>query len=86
MNTKTDIRANTAQQFTYDDLREWIEQADRLGELKRVDGASWEHDIGLAAEVVIREDDGPAVLFDKVPGCPEGFRVLINVFLSLIHI
>ena len=80
MNTTSPDRPNTAQQFTYEDLRDWIERADQLGELKRVDGASWEKDIGLAAEIVIREDDGPAVLFDKVPGCPDGFRVLINVF------
>ena len=71
--TSNNTRTNTAQQFTYEDLREWIEQADRLGELKRVDGASWEKDIGLAAEVVIRQDDGPAVLFDKVPGAPKDF-------------
>ncbi|MEC7489027.1 MAG: UbiD family decarboxylase [Pseudomonadota bacterium] len=80
MNSISEARPNTAQQFTYEDLRDWIEQADRLGELKRVEGASWERDIGLAAEVVIREDDGPAVLFDKVPGSPDGYRVLINVF------
>ena len=80
MDTIEPARTNTAQQFTYEDLRDWIEQADRLGELKRVDGASWEKDIGMAAEIVIREDNGPAVLFDKVPGCPDGFRVLINVF------
>jgi 4-hydroxy-3-polyprenylbenzoate decarboxylase len=34
----------------------------------------------LASDVVIPSDDGPAVLFDEVPGCPKGFRVLINVF------
>ena len=72
--------SNTAQSIAYDDLREWIAQAERLGELRRVSGASWEKDIGLAAEVVIREENGPAVLFDEIPGCPKGFRVLINVF------
>lgn len=64
----------------YEDLREWLEEADKLGELRVVKGASWQEDIGLAAEAVIKEDDGPAVLFDDVPGCPPGFRVLMNVF------
>ena len=32
--TSNNTRTNTAQQFTYEDLREWIEQADRLGELQ----------------------------------------------------
>ena len=72
--------SNAARRFAYGDLREWIVEAERLGELKRVDGASWERDIGLASEVVIRDESGPAVLFDRIPGCPEGFRVLINVF------
>ena len=49
-------RSNTAQQFAYEDLRDWIEQADRLGELRRISGATWEKDIGLACEVVIREE------------------------------
>ena len=66
--------------LAYDDLREWLEEAERLGELRVVEGASWEEDIGLAAEAVIKADDGPAVLFDDVPGCPKGYRILINVF------
>ena len=67
-------------QLRYGDLREWMRETERLGELRTVLGASWQEDIGLAADVVIRADDGPAVVFDEVPGCPEGFRVLINVF------
>ena len=40
----------------------------------------WQEDIGLAAEAVIKEDEGPAVLFEDVPGCAPGHRVLMNVF------
>lgn len=64
----------------FSDLREWMREAERLGELKMVLGASWQEEIGLAADVVIPRDDGPAVLFDEVPECPRGFRLLINVF------
>jgi 4-hydroxy-3-polyprenylbenzoate decarboxylase len=67
-------------QWRYGDLREWMEEAERLGELRRVTGASWQEEIGLAADVVVPRDDGPAVLFDEVPGCPKGFRLLMNVF------
>ena len=66
--------------MAYDDLREWLREADRLGELRTVKGASWKGDIGQAADLVIREDDGPAVLFDDVEGSPPGYRILINVF------
>ena len=67
-------------QLRYGDLREWMREAERLGELRTVLGASWQEEIGLAADVVIPVDEGPAVVFDEVPGCPKGFRVLINVF------
>ena len=55
-------------------------EADRLGELRTVTGASWQEDIGLCAEAVLHADDGPAVLFDEVPGCAKGFRLLMNIF------
>jgi 4-hydroxy-3-polyprenylbenzoate decarboxylase len=66
--------------LAYDDLRGWLAEAERLGELRTVRGASWQEDIGLAAEAVIKEDEGPAVLFEDVPGCAPGHRVLMNVF------
>src|SRR3972149_2341050 len=67
-------------QLRYGDLREWMREAERLGELRTVLGAPWQEEIGLAADVVIPVDEGPAVVFDEGPGCPKGFRVLINVF------
>ena len=52
----------------------------RSGQVK---GASWQEDIGLAAEAMLRAEDGPCVVFDEVPGCPKGFRVLINMFAGI---
>jgi len=68
------------QAFRYGDLRSWISEADRLGELRVVRGASTERDIGLASELVSRKDNGPAIVFDDIPGHQPGFRVLVNVF------
>lgn len=68
------------QQVRYDDLRGWLTEAERLGELRVVDGASTERDIGLASEIVARSESGPALLFDAIPGYRKGFRVLTNVF------
>ena len=48
-----------------------------------VKGASWQEDIGLAAEAILREENGPCVVFDEVPGCPKGFRVLLNMFAGI---
>jgi 4-hydroxy-3-polyprenylbenzoate decarboxylase len=66
--------------WRYGDLREWVREAEALGELRTVLGASWQEEIGLAADVVVPRDDGPAVVFDEVPGCPRGFRLIMNVF------
>lgn len=61
---------------SFRDLREWLDGVDRLGQLRKVDGASWEEDIGLAQEVLTHHDGAPTVLFDNVPGVDPGFRVL----------
>src|SRR4029434_9049528 len=66
--------------IVFTDLREWMREAEKLGAVKTVLGASWQEEIGLASDVVILSDDGPAVIFDEVPGSPKGFRLLINVF------
>ena len=71
---------NVQHKFSYEDLREWIDEADRLGELERISGANWEQDIGLAATVVKYKEDAPALLFDDIPGVRSGFRVLVNIF------
>src|SRR4029079_15060002 len=60
----------------FKDLREWIEGVDKMGQLRRVDGATAEEGIGLAQEVLTKHDGAPAVLFDNVPGYEPGFRVL----------
>ena len=64
----------------YADLREWLEEAEKLGEVKHVEGANWERDIGMAAEVVLHDPKAPCVVFDNVPGSLKGSRVLCNFF------
>ncbi|HZT52736.1 MAG TPA: hypothetical protein VFA22_12410, partial [Stellaceae bacterium] len=72
--------SNLKGEIAYDDLRQWLDYAERLGEVRHVAGASWQEDIGLAAEAILRAEHGPCVVFDDIPGCPKGFRVLLNVF------
>lgn len=69
--------------IAYSDLREWLERAERLGEVRTVKGANWQEDIGLAAEAVLRAEDGPCVVFDEVQGSPKGFRLLLNMFAGV---
>ncbi|MGE3933691.1 MAG: UbiD family decarboxylase domain-containing protein, partial [Rhodospirillaceae bacterium] len=64
----------------YEDLREWLAEAEKLGEVRHVQGASWQRDIGMAAEVVLHDEKAPCVVFDDVPGTIKGSRVLCNFF------
>ena len=73
-------RENLTHHIPFDDLRGWIAEADRLGELRHVTGASWQEEIGMAAGLVSHSETAPALLFDEVPGFPKGFRVLVNIF------
>ncbi|MCL5960021.1 MAG: UbiD family decarboxylase, partial [Chloroflexi bacterium] len=68
------------------DLRTWLRRVDELGELRRVDGASAEEDIGMATELLHHTDGAPAVIFDNIPGYRPGFRVLVNNFGNLRRI
>ena len=51
-----------------------------MGELKRIDGADWDLEIGTMAELIYRERTGtiPALLFDQIKGYPKGFRILFG--------
>lgn len=71
---------NRTARVAYDDLREWIVEAEKLGELVRAKGYSWEADIGMAAELLQHNEKAPVALFDDIPGYPRGFRVLTNFF------
>ena len=62
----------------YRDLREWIDAVRPLGELREVNGLSWQEDIGRVTEMLHHTDDSPAVLFDEIPGYPKGYRILAN--------
>lgn len=65
----------------YQDLRGWLEEINKLGELKHVEGAHWDREIGAISELMA-ERGGPALLFDKIQDYPDGFRVLSSPFQS----
>ncbi len=58
------------------DLREAIERFEAAGELRRIRGASWKLEMGTLAEIVYREPEPPAILFEDIPGYPKGFRAI----------
>lgn len=62
----------------YKDLRDWLEIVESIGELKTIEEADWNLEMGTLAELVARESQGPvpAVLFDNIKDYPRGYRAL----------
>src|SRR5215469_274080 len=66
----------------YKDLREFIGLVDKLGALRRIEGADPRFEIGAITEVAAGRPDGPALLFDAIKGFPRGFRIFTNATTS----
>ena len=69
----------------YEGLRGWLEAVEGMGELLRVNGASWDAEMGAITHMLTEKSSGtaPAVLFDEVPGYAKGFRTLYGHFSSV---
>src|SRR5689334_16736997 len=61
------------------DLRAFMDELADIGELRTIDGADWNLEIGAITEISA-EQNGSALLFDNIKGYPKGFRVLANIF------
>ena len=68
------------------DLRLWIEEAEKLGEVRHVEDAHWVHEMGAITELASQMDPMPAVLFDKIQEYPAGYRVLTNALASVSRV
>src|SRR2546423_3142720 len=58
------------------DLRAWLAEVEKLGELRHVPGADWNLELGAISELNVKKENPPALLFDEITGYPKGFRVL----------
>src|SRR4029077_7974809 len=66
------------------DVRDIIDHADSIGQLARLDGADWNIEIGVLAEIFAHSSPGrsPAVLFDNIKGYPAGMRIVSGLHNS----
>ena len=62
----------------HEDLREWLDRVEEMGELLRVDGVDWNLEMGAVAEMIYhgKPDNPPAILFENIPGYDKDFSVL----------
>ena len=68
--------------LAYKDLRGYLDATDKLGELRRCNGADWDLELGAITEVAARANNPKVVLFDDIQGYPTGFRVVTNPVCS----
>ena len=73
-------RGNVRAVIPYRDLREWLAEAENLGEVVYTDGLDVDEEVGMASELVMHPDDAPCVVFDDIPGYDKGYRILVNFF------
>lgn len=59
-----------------DDLRQYLAKVEAIGELKKIEGADWNLEIGCISYQNLRGDKSAALLYDKIAGYPAGWRVL----------
>lgn len=64
--------------MVFNDLRDYVATLEKLGELKVLEGASCDLEIGAITELASSQAKCPAVLFDSIRGFQKGFRILTN--------
>src|SRR6266480_809859 len=70
--------------MSYKDVREWIRQVEEMGELKIIEGADWNLEIGALSVLASKhKENSPALLFDRIKDYPAGYRILVGFFESL---
>lgn len=76
--------ARNADAGRHEDLRDIIEHADASGQLVHINGADWDLEAGVIAEIVAHSAAGnaPAVLFDNFPGYASGMRIVSGIHNS----
>ncbi len=63
------------------DFRLWIDEVEALGLLKKVNGADWDQEIGAITDTNVKKNKY-SLLFDKIKGYPDGFRILTGALLD----
>jgi 4-hydroxy-3-polyprenylbenzoate decarboxylase len=66
------------------DLRTWLNEVDKLGQLMMVEGVHWDLELSTLTEIINeRSKTRPAILFDRIKDYPQGYRVAANLVSSV---
>ena len=64
----------------FNDLREFIAEAEKRGDVKVIEEADWNLEIGLITEWQIAQPNNPLLLFKNIKGYPPEYSVATNLF------
>jgi 4-hydroxy-3-polyprenylbenzoate decarboxylase len=66
---------------SYEDVKEWIQQVQAMGELKVIEGADWNLEVGALSVLASKhKEDSPALLYDRIKDYPAGYRIFVGFF------
>jgi UbiD family decarboxylase len=66
------------------DLRTWLNEVDKLGQLMTVENVQWDLELSTLTEIINeRSKTRPAILFDRIKDYPQGYRVAANLVSSV---
>jgi UbiD family decarboxylase len=66
------------------DLRTWLDDVKNFGQLMAVEGVDWDLELSTLTEIINeRAKNRPALLFDRIKGYPDGYRVAANLLSSV---
>jgi len=71
--------------MVFNDLRHYISVLEERGQIKVIEGAGCELEIGAITELASFQPNCPAVLFDSIRGFNKGFRILTNFLTNRIR-
>ncbi len=64
------------------DLRQWLDRVKEAGELRSIENAHWDLEIGGIVALNWKKKPPPALLFDRIVDYPAGFRVAATTLAS----
>ena len=66
------------------DLRTWLNEVHKLGQLMTVENVHWDLELSTLTEIINeRSKTRPAILFDRIKDYPQGYRVAANLVSSV---
>jgi 3-polyprenyl-4-hydroxybenzoate decarboxylase len=66
------------------DLRTWLDEVNKIGQLMAVENVHWDLELSTLTEIINeRSKTRPAIIFDRIKDYPRGYRVAANLVSSV---